>query len=167
MKAKIILILTIFFFSLLFYNTPFVRANYFSPITPKDIFGIVLMFIIIYFLNNTIEFVINYNYLSSFYLKKSELLFSVMYINFITYPIAQALGSLLYIIMGFYFFIYYIIAEIIIIYCEWEYLFSKVKEKSPSVEKSIVFRSVLLANILSFIILLILSGFYPPIYLWL
>lgn len=167
MKSRLIFRQILFFFFLLFLIIPFVYANYIGPITPRGIFGIIIMFIIIYLFNLFIEFIINYNYLHSYYSKSSKLFFSVAYINFITYPLAQALGLLISTFSSLYFYVlYYILAELIIIYCEWRYLFYKIKVINTYIEKSIVLRSVLIANILSFIILLIINGFLPPIYFW-
>ena len=163
MKLKKVLILNVFSFCLLFSIPPFIEINYINPITnindfTRGILTLILMIIIIYLFNTVIEFFVNYNYLSSSYSKKLELFFSVMYINFITYPLSQALGLLVGLWFGIYFFILYIISvEIVIVYFEWKYLVLKIREKNTSIEKVIVLRSVVMANILSLIILLLFS----------
>jgi len=164
MTSKLIIKQILVILSLFFLIIPFVHGDYISPITPRGIYGIVIMLMILYFFNIVIEFIVNFTYLSNSYSNKSELFFSVAYINLVTYPLAQTLGLLISILLGFFFFIYYIFAEIIIIYCEWRYLLNKVREKNTCIRKLIVFRSVLIANIFSLIILLIIANTAPPIY---
>ena len=148
-----------------------------APLNSKNIVNFIINLIVYYFLAATLEFIIIFIFLRLPAYQEDivvyKLFTSILFINIITYLPTQIYVWVFLFLNWGGFFIYVIIAEIIVVYLEYGLLFDKIKEWVPKyrvIEREIRLKTlstIIIANFLSFIVGFIPIGIYPsPVFEW-
>ena len=113
-------IITLIFIVLCYFNITLVSANPIAPYTPTEhpILRSIFM-IFIFIIGTSVEYLVyRFKFKINRY-EKQSLMKSCYKVNLITFPITQIIAYIIYIYVEFYFWVYIIIVEFIVIGMEW------------------------------------------------